>query len=170
MRSIRLLTMMATNVFVSPAAHAGNATEIPSAFSIAKSGNKNEVHYAVRVDETCNPSRSAPVRPYWRMLERSKDAVEPLSSTEERAFGVQRQDVDGDSVHLVLRGLPSRTITIRTTRNGDGGCDSTASMSVAGTSARIAGVFVKQSLFGVSYIQVDGQSANGELVRERIKP
>lgn len=142
--------------------------EIPSALVITKSGNRNQVNYAVRVDEACMPSGQAPVRPYWRMLERSAEATEPLVDAELRAFGVQRQNIDAAGVSVVLRGIPSRSITIRTWRGPDGQCTSSANMTIAGVAARVTNVFVRQKLFGVDYVEVTGSTPGGELVRERL--
>jgi hypothetical protein len=142
--------------------------EIPSALVITKSSNRNQVNYAVQVDEACMPSGPAPVHPYWRMLERSANATEPLVEGELRAFGVQRQNIDGGGVNVVLRGMPARSITIRTWRGPDGKCASSASMTIAGIAARVTNVFVRQKLFGVDYVEVTGSTPRGELVRERL--
>ena len=156
--------------FVGVDARAEPFGEIPNALAITKSGNKNEVHYAVRVDGACMPSGRAPVRPYWQMLERSNDATEGLSSLEERALGIDHQAVEGDSVRFALRGMPGRLITVRTARHGDGACGAVVQMSIAGESARVSSVYVKQKLFGVDYIALSGTAADGRLVREIIKP
>ncbi len=42
-------------------------------FSIAKSENKNQVQYVVRLDAHCAPVGPAPVFAYWRMLEKGRD-------------------------------------------------------------------------------------------------
>ena len=118
--------------------------EIPNALVITKSSNRNQVNYAVQVDEACVPSGHTPVRPYWRMLERSADATEPLVESELRAFGVQRQDIDASGVNLILRGMPARAITIRTWRGPDGRCTSSANMMIAGVPARVTNVYVRQ--------------------------
>lgn len=47
-------------------------------FSIAKSENKNEVQYVVRLDDGCAPVGSSPVSAYWRMLERGPTQTAPL--------------------------------------------------------------------------------------------
>ncbi len=170
MRSLHVITLTVANVFVSNVSHASPG-EIPSALSIAKSGNKNEVHYAVRVDDDCNPAGPSPVHPYWRMLERSPDATEPLAAgIEERAFGVESQSASGAEVRVVLRGLPSRDIVIHTNKAPDGACTSSATMTISGTRARVTSVFVKQKLLGVDYVEVVGAASNGAVVRERIKP
>ncbi len=51
-------------------------------FTISKSENKNQVQFAINVDERCAPIGEAPVFAYWRMLEKGPDATEPLLSRE----------------------------------------------------------------------------------------
>jgi hypothetical protein len=169
MRALSTVVFVATLSMSSAWALPNETSEIPTAFAIAKSSNKNQVDYAVSVDGSCNPATQTPVRPYWRMFERSKDTTEPLSSFEERAFGIAHQDVRGDSVSFALRGLPSRTITIRTQRTPNG-CGASTTMSIAGALARVSSVWVKQSLFGVSYVELTGVDGNGKSVSEIVKP
>jgi len=168
MRHLIFTGLVAAFVLVSPSTRAARASEIESALSIAKSSNKNQVHYAVQVDDACAPTGAAPVHPYWRMLEKSADATEPLARSEERAFGVEKQDVDHDSIRMVLRALPARPITIHTTRASDGSCSATASTTINGVSARIANVYVKIKLFGVDYVQLTGVADDGSVVKERL--
>jgi hypothetical protein len=163
------LLSLATVALPSPSSAAQTA-EIPSAFLIAKSGNKNQVHYAVDVTESCAPRGSSPVRPYWLMLERGPDATEPLQDGEQRAFGIQRQDVADDKITVALRGLPSRVITVRTFRTADGKCASTTSTTIAGAPARLANIYVRQKLFGIDYVQFTGWATDGAIVRERVSP
>jgi hypothetical protein len=146
------------------------ATEIPSALVIQKSSNKNQVHYAVRVDESCSPAGPQPVSPYWRMLERGPQATEPLSNLEQRVLGVDWQVVATDEVRLALRILPKRELTIHTWRDADGRCASSVEMTVGPGPARVSSVFVKQKLFGVSYVLLTGISTRGAVVEERVKP
>lgn len=161
----------AAAVALTGAASAGAGPhEIDSSIAIAKSSNRNEVHYAVTVDESCMPTGRAPVRGYWRMLEHGPDAVEPLDGSEQRAFGLERQESSGDHVEVTLRGLPTRTITIHTWRKPEGNCASSATMTIAGVTARIAGVYVKQKFLGVEYVQITGWAEGGAVVRERVTP
>jgi len=153
---------------LSSPAGASQAVEIPSALVITKSSNKNQVNYAVQVNESCVPAGQAPVRPYWRMLERGSDATEPLVDSELRAFGIERQEIEAGGVNVVLRGLPARSITIRTWRGPDGACVSSANMTIAGVPARVANVYVRQKLFGIDYVLVTGWTTGGGVVRERI--
>jgi Domain of unknown function (DUF4833) len=142
-------------------------SEIPTAFAITKSSNRNQVHYAVAVDGECAPMGNAPVRPYWRMLERGPEATEPLEPREEQAFGIAAQHVDSHEVRLALRGLPARPIVVRTKR-ADGVCLAGANMAINGAEAHLTNIFVKQRLFGVAYVEVTGTTADGTQVRERI--
>lgn len=168
---MRLLLRIATAVFMcSRVADASAFSELDSTLVIAKSNNKNEVHYAVAVTSDCAPTGNAPVHPYWQMLENGRDATEPLTAREEAAFGIERQEVSGDDVRIVVRGLPARPITLRTFRASSGKCASTASTSVGGVPARLSAVFVKVSLFGVSYIQLSGVGPTGETRTERLSP
>lgn len=157
--------MVGLSATASAAAPAG---EIPDALVITKSSNKNQVNYAIQVNAACVPSGHAPVRPYWRMLERSSDATEPLVESELRAFGVERQNIGTGSVNVVLRGMPARAITIRTWRAPDGTCTASANMTIAGVPARVMNVYVRQKLFGVDYVQLTGSTSRGEVVSERI--
>jgi Domain of unknown function (DUF4833) len=150
------------------ASAAAPAAEIPDALVITKSSNKNQVNYAVQVNAACVPAGRSPVRPYWRMLERSSNATEPLVESELRAFGVERQNIGAGSVNVVLRGMPARAITIRTWRAPDGTCTSSANMTIAGVPARVTNVYVRQKLFGVDYVQLTGSTSGGEVVSERI--
>ncbi len=151
-----------------PPAHAAPSPEIASAFSIAKSNNKNQVHYAVDVDAACAPSSGAPVHPYWRMYEKSPDATEPLTGREDRVLGVDRQDVDGQTVRVALKGMRARTFTISTTRASDGTCKASTSTTISGVNARVANIYVKMKLFGVDYVELSGYTADGAIVRERL--
>jgi hypothetical protein len=170
-RGLSVATLALLSVVASPTlASAGQASELSSALVITKSSNRNQVNYALQLDEACAPSGSSPVRPYWLMLERGPSAIESLSSGEQRVLGVGRQDIAGHLVRMTLRGLPDRAITIQTGRGSDGRCASSAEMTIAGVSARLASVYVKQRLFGISYVLVTGWAGDGAVVRERIVP
>jgi hypothetical protein len=156
-------------------AAAATAAEIPDALVITKSSNKNQVNYAVEVDDACAPAGPSPVRAYWRMLERGVNATEPLRDDEARAFGIERQAIDragggAAGVDVVLRGMPARAITIRTWRSPAGTCASSVNMTIAGVPARVANVHVQQTLFGVAYVLLTGYSPSGALIRERVAP
>ncbi len=164
----KAVVAVATFLGATSLAAAASAAEIPSAFEIAKSSNKNQVHYAVEVNDVCAPIGSAPVRPYWRMLERGPNATEPLLDREQRAYGIASQRAEGSIVHMVLRALPSRPITIQTARAADGTCTATTTVDISNVMARLHDIYVKQSLFGVDYLLLTGWADSGAVIREKL--
>ncbi|WP_437805786.1 DUF4833 domain-containing protein [Sorangium sp. So ce1078] len=147
--------------------------DVRSAFFIAKSENRNQVHYAVRLDSTCMPYGERPVFPYWRELERGPDKISLLTALEEPAYGIARQDVVSRGgtgvVRLALRALPSRPLVIETTRR-DGGCEAVASLRIAGVTAQLRRVFVQlQWPFGVDHVVLSGVADGGRAVTERLQ-
>ena len=147
--------------------------EVPL-FTIAKSENKNQVQYAIRVDEHCAPESGAPVFAYWRMLEKGPDQTEPLLARELDAYGIASQaavarNAEGGKVSLVLRAVPSRTILIETWHSGTR-CQAVATLSIGGAPAHLFNVYAKLGwLFGVDYLLLQGWSLDGmHVVREKL--
>ena len=152
--------------FVS-SANAGTIRDVQT-FAISKSQNKNEVQYAVHVDEACMPLGPNPAHAYWRMLERNANATEPLTEREERLLGIQEQKIEGHSVRIVVRGLPSRPVTIQTWKAQDGTCMSSAMTSIGGSFARLFNIHVVLKTFSVDYVLFTGWSNDGSVIRERV--
>jgi hypothetical protein len=144
-------------------------------FSIAKSENKNQVQYVVRVDDHCAPVGPAPVSAYWRMLESGPTQTAPILPREVAAYGLASQavvanDASGAAVRIVLKAMPSRPLTIVTSRGGDGLCRALASIPIAGTSAHLFNVYVHLKWDGVDYMLLRGWSLDGShVVSETIK-
>src|SRR5690606_5583750 len=88
--------------------------DVRSVAYVAKSENKNEVHYAVALDDRCMPAGPAPVFGYWRNRERGLPPEEPLLSREQRAYGIASQSVEKNRVTIRLRALPDREIVFET--------------------------------------------------------
>jgi hypothetical protein len=162
-------------VLVSPrVAPAEPPRDVPSVFYVAKSENRNQVHYGIRLDAACAPAGSQPVFAYWRMLERGPGATEPLLAREVGAYGFAEQHVvrrgdGGGQVSLRLRALPGRVITIATGAR-DGRCEATASTVIDGARASLDSVFAQLRWpFGVAYLELSGRAlAGGRTLRERI--
>ncbi len=127
---------------------AARESEIASTFFISKSQNRNQVHYAVKVDEACRPVTAAPVRPYWLMLEKGPQVTEPLLDREQPAYGIAQQWVDGSAVRSVLRALPERPVVVHTWQGPDGACAFAAFTTIAGASARLFNIHVAYSCLG----------------------
>jgi len=143
-------------------------------FSIAKSENRNQVQYGIRVDARCAPAGPAPVSAYWRMLEKGPAQTAPLLAREVSAYGLARQEVlasdaNGGRLAAVLRALPHRPLDIVTSRGPDGTCRALATTSIAGAPAHLFNVYVRLKWDGVDYLLLQGWSIDGtRVVREKI--
>jgi hypothetical protein len=145
---------------------------VRSVFFIAKSENKNQVHYGIRLDETCAPVGDAPVFVYWRMLERGPFETEPLLAREAPAYGFVQttvlRDRRGGRVMVTLNALPKRPIAIESAPAG-AACAATAKTTISGTPAFLTSVYVQLRWpLGVEYIMLWGGAANGLVVHERV--
>jgi hypothetical protein len=158
-------------VLLLPVAVPPSGGETSSAFFVSKSENRNQVHYAVRVDKACQPMGPAPVHAYWLMLEKGPRLTEPLLEREQAAYGVQRQHLEGSTVRLSIRSLPNREIAIQTWQGPDGQCRSTAVTTIAGTRARLFNVHVVLDglKLGVSSVLLRGWRDDGSEVSERMR-
>jgi len=146
-------------------------------FTIAKSENKNQVQYAIHVDERCAPLGNVPVFAYWRMLEQGPARTEPLLDREQPAYGLYSQSVtavsgSGGKVRMSLRAVSARPIEIETWRDPKGECQGSATLLIAGIMARLFNVYVKLKWpFGVEYLLLQGWSLDGtQVVREVLHP
>jgi hypothetical protein len=147
------------------------AQDVRSVFFVAKSENRNEVHYAVRVDEACAPVGDEPVFPYW-VLGEEGGREEDLLPLEHQAYGLGAQRVaertgSGGAVDLTLRALPTQRVRVQTWR-GPGGCEGHASTEVPGAWVELVRVYVEIGWLGIGAISLEGLDQNGATVRIRI--
>lgn len=144
-----------------------------SVLFIAKSQNKNQVHYGVHLDSHCNPVGSAPVFGYWRMLEQ-RGQVEPILEMEEPAYGVADgqtvlKNPGGTTIRVRLRAFAERPLAIVIKSSG-GRCEAIAKSTISGIDAQLAWIYVKLRWpFGVEYMLVRGLDGDGRLIDERIR-
>jgi len=171
-----LLLAGAAALVVVPIARADGGRDVESVFFIAKSENRNQVHYGVRLDAGCAPVGASPVFAYWRMLEHGPAAVEPLLARETRAYGflaerVIARDGNGGRVLVTLAALATRPILVDAHASG-GACVATATTAIDGVPALLSSVFVQLRWpFGVDSLTLTGRAlADGRAVRERIAP
>jgi len=172
-----VVTLLAALASLSTVANADSPAsgKVVPVFSIAKSENKNQVQYVVRLDDNCAPMGQAPVSAYWRMLEIGPAETAPILSREVAAYGLASQavvasDASGGAVRAVLEALPERPLTIVTSRGGDGKCRALATASLAGTPAHLFNVYVHLKWDGVDYLLLQGWSMDGShIVRETLK-
>lgn len=144
--------------------------DVRSVAYVAKSENKNQVHYAVALDDRCMPAGPKPVFGYWQNRERGLPPVEPLLDREQRAYGIASQSVSGNRVTIKLRALPDRAIVFETGPDGEA-CSARALAPIEGKMARLDNVYVKLGFpFRVKYLLVQGTGLDdGQPLRERVK-
>lgn len=154
---------------------AARGTVVPL-FSIAKSQNRNQVQYAIRVDARCVPTSNAPVFSYWRMLEQGAARTAPMLPREDAAYGLATQRVTAQNdasgtVLIALKAVPDRSIVVKTSLGPRGTCQALSNMTIAGTPAHLFNVYVRlKSFFRVSYILLRGWSMDGKrVVSEKLK-
>lgn len=171
---------LAASGFVAPIAGIARAQpaeegrSLDSVFFVAKSENRNQVHYGISLDGACAPRGDAPVFAYWRMFERGPRASEPLLAREVPAYGFAEQrvlvrDERGGRVLVRLNALPKRPIVFETSRQGDT-CVARARATIAGAPAWLTSVFVQLRWpWGVAHMDLSGlDGAEGRPVRERV--
>jgi hypothetical protein len=177
MPRLRAALLLVTLGSHATAARAGSPPPSGSAvpvFSIAKSENRNQVQYVVRLDDHCAPLGPSPVSAYWRMLEQGPTQTAPILPREVRAYGLASQavvasDASGGQVHVVLNALPARSMTVVTSRGADGACRALTIASIAGTPAHLFNVYVHLKWDGVDYLLLQGWSMDAShVVRETI--
>ena len=174
--SSSLLALLAVG-FVAPIVRGGaepDARVVGSVFFIAKSENKNQVHYGIHLDKACAPEGDAPVFAYWRMLERGPLATEPLLSREVPAYGLYEQRLlkhseHGGRVFLRLNALRARPVVVESAAAG-ATCATTARTAIGGVPASLESIFVQLRWpFGVESIVLSGRaSLDGRPVYERM--
>ena len=175
---VTCLCLMGAVALLAPLARGGSTgaeRAVESVFFVAKSENRNEVHYGVALDARCAPAGASPVFAYWRMREHGPLATEPLLSREVPAYGLSWQhvverDERGGRVVVGLNAVPGRAIAIDTAQDG-AGCSATARAMIDGTAASLTSVFVQLRWpFGVDYLLLSGRAAtDGREIRERLR-
>jgi len=169
------LLLLALGSYAGPAAGdpppaAGRSVAL---FSIAKSENKNQVQFVVRVDERCAPVGTAPVSAYWRLLEKGPTQTAPILPREVRAYGLASQEfvqtARSGEVHAVLKALPDRPLIITTSNGSDGVCRALVTTTIAGAPSHLFNVYVHLKWNGVDYLLLQGWSMDGSrVVREKV--
>jgi hypothetical protein len=154
---------------------ASRAQPVTSVFFIAKSQNRNQVHYGVRVDSRCRTTSHAPVYAYWRDLEVGPQAVSRLLGIEEPVYGIgELQTVengpDQGRVSFTLRAFPKRPLVIQTFGK-PGACQAWALTSIGKEPALLRSIYVAVGfLFSVDYVLLDGfRLSDGAAVREKLR-
>jgi hypothetical protein len=147
---------------------------VQSIFHIAKSENKNQVHYAVKVDAACKPMGARPIYGYWRELERGPKVTSPLLDHEQRAYGVNeprsiRQLASSAEILISLRAFPERPMIVQVFQVG-GRCVARTVTQIKGQSALLQSIYIDIGfLFSINYAMLTGvRVQDGQRVQEKL--
>jgi hypothetical protein len=151
------------------------SASVNSVFHIAKSENRNQVHYAIDVDERCRPRGKAPVRGYWRELEEGPRVTDTLRDHQQRAYGLTVPRAitigdDGGDVRVSLRALSDRLLRVVTFREADR-CRARTFTPIKKQPAILTSIYVELGfLYSIDYILLRGiRVADGKPIEERIE-
>ena len=147
---------------------------VQSIFYIAKSENKNEVHYGVKVDGACKPVGARPVYGYWRERERGPNVTSPLLDREQRAYGLNeprsiKRLASSTEILVSLRAFPDRPLIVQVFRVGDR-CVARTITEIQRQSALLQSIYIDLGfLFSVNYAQLTGvRVQDGQRVQEKL--
>jgi Domain of unknown function (DUF4833) len=135
--------------------------DIATLFAIKKSENKNEVHYGIHLDDSCQPVGDEPIFAYWRDFEKGPNVLSDLGILEKKGYGikgqwVQKRSPDDSRILMNLNATPDRGILI-TTKKTDGKCVAQAIATINKESALLEQVFVHIAGFlSVDWIELRG--------------
>jgi hypothetical protein len=133
--------------------------DVHSAFHVEKSENKNEVHYAVRVDAACRPQGKTPVFGYWRRLKKGVRVDEPLTGPGVRLYGASNEQTvsatsTGGRVGMYVKALKRLPVDIQVDKSKTG-CVALPHVKLKGENARLSYAFLQLGRFGLSVKYVD---------------
>lgn len=151
--------------------------DVRSAFHVEKSENKNEVHYAVRLDAACRPQGKRPVFAYWQRYRKTGRINDPLVGAGTRVYGasdeqtVTANPITGGRVSMYVKALKRLTVDLRIEKVKDL-CQVTPTVSINGERARLSHAFLQLGRFGITvkYVDVVGmRERDGQRITERFK-
>jgi hypothetical protein len=147
---------------------------VQSIFHIAKSENKNQVHYAVKVDDACKPVGARPIYGYWRELERGPTVTSALLDHEQRAYGVNeprsiRQLASSAEIVVSLRAFPERPLVVQVFQ-AEGRCMARTVAQIQRQAALLQSIYIDIGfLFSINYAMLTGvRVQDGQRVQEKI--
>jgi hypothetical protein len=168
------IMLVATHLAAAAPGVALPVASVQSLFFIAKSENRNQVHYAAVVDAACKPVGARPIYGYWRDLEVGPRAVSPLLDHEQPAYGLSepryiRPNANGGQIRVSLRGFPERPLIVDIFHQG-AGCAARTQVMIHGQPALLTSIYIDLGfLFSVNYAILRGvRMSDGAVVSEKI--
>ena len=148
--------------------------ESDSLLFIERSKNKNQVHYAVKLNPDCTFANDAPVYGYWKVLEKGPDVIEELNTFDNIAYGIENQMVDEKNKNEItfnLKAIESKKITLTVTKK-EQNCLKKTVMTINGQSAIIEKIYVfaEEGMIRptVKWIDLFGKDNKNKAITERI--
>lgn len=142
-------------------------------FQIKRNKNRNIVQYAIYLDgQSYLPHGARPAHVFWRDLEIGPDVTNKIKFYEKSAYGISTQFQEQGKLHMRLKALPSKLITVDY-KKSEGHCQVTAYTTINGERAVFKEVYVyaKEGFIWptVKWIETRGYNLEGQPVKERIK-
>lgn len=149
--------------------------DVRSVFHVAKSENKNQVHYALHLDADCRPMGKRPVFAYWQRLREGKRVDGQLEGLGTTVYGasdeqkVTRHESGSSSVEMYVKALKAVRINIEIHKTPQG-CRAIPYTSILKQRARLSHAFLQLGAWGltVKYVDVVGfRVSDGQRIAER---
>jgi len=185
MRSLRTLTTVSAlsgALLLTPQlCHAEDAVkfgphDVHSVFHVAKSENRNEVHYGLRLDAACRPVGKRPVFAYWKRHRSTGQVDAPLEGLGRHFYGASdrqnvRMDERGGHVQMHVKALERVVVDIAVQKT-ERGCVALPTTLINGERATLSRAYLQLGRFGLSvkYVDVMGtRPRDGARVVQRVK-
>lgn len=150
------------------------AHDVHSVFHVAKSENRNQVHYGIRLDASCRPLGERPVFAYWRRLRSGNVVLGPLDRWGNMFYGPSDEQTvsvgkGSSSVSLYIKALKRVRIRVAIEK-AERGCRAAAFTTIADVPAKLSHAYIQLGLIKLSvrYVDVVGfRVPGGARVAER---
>ncbi len=148
-------------------------------FHIKRSRNKNEVHYAIRLDKECKPISKEPAFVYWLNLEDRHGQTYPIKWHERPGFAIEDQRIiKPDLVQMTLKALPEKNINIEISKNSKKNakrkCKAIPRLIIKGKKTIFKEVYVfaipRFFIPIVQWVDIFGILPSGKIIKERVIP
>lgn len=180
----KLWSVLALAAFCSIAPHTARAdgavefgpNDVRTVFYIAKSENKVEVHYGLRLDAACRPVGKAPVFGYWsrpRTGYRSTGALDGVGKRYYAASDAQKVEAraTGGHVQMYVKALQKVVVDIDIQKTPQG-CVAVPTTTINRERAQLSRAYLQFGSLGMSvkYVDIVGSRlATGARVVQRIQ-
>ena len=171
--------LLVLSTVATPAARAASVLfgphDVRSVFHVAKSENKNQVHYALHLDAQCKPMGKRPVFAYWQRLREGKRVDDQLTGLGTTVYGASDEQTiiarsqGATGVEMFVKALKAVRINIEVQKTPQG-CRAVPYVTILKQRARLSHAFLQLGAWGltVKYVDVVGfRVSDGKRIAER---